>query len=273
MDPVYQALVARLTQSFVIHADESPVQLLQPRRTAYAWVYLGDAAHPYTLFDFTHGRGNEYPAAFLGGYAGFVQTDGYTGYNPVHGSGVRHLGCWAHVRRKFVEARDSAPGPASDALAFIRTLYAVESEIAAERLTSDSVVSLRRTRAGPILRRFGEWLETHNRTALPKSPLGQAIAYARNQWPTLGRYLDDARFAIGRVEEWRGTIVLLDPDMAGLNTDTMSQLHPTPVSTPRSSNRTCRFPASGSHPDRQAFAFGVAARWSGTGKSPSSSYR
>jgi len=196
LDPVYRAMITRLKKSFAIHADESPVQLLRPRRSAYAWLYLGDALNPYTLLDFTAGRGEEHPTAFLSGYSGFVHADGYAGYNPIHGSGARHLGCWAHVRRKFVEAQENNPAKASEALAYIRTLYAVEKEIIDEKLTSDAVVSLRKTRAGPVLQKFGEWLEVEHRSALPKSPFGQALSYARNQWPTLDRYLGDARFAI-----------------------------------------------------------------------------
>lgn len=196
LDPVYQAMIARLKTSYLIHVDESPVTLLQPKRSAYAWVYLGDAANPYTLFDFTAGRGDEHPAAFLEGYSGFVQADGYSGYNRIHGSGARHLGCWAHVRRKFVEAQANDPGKTSEALAFIRTLYAVEQEIVEQKLASDMAVTQRQTRAGPVVRKFGEWLQVEQRTALPKSPFGEAITYAVNQWPSLGRYLDDARFAI-----------------------------------------------------------------------------
>ncbi len=196
LDPVYRAMIERLKNSFAIHADESPVKLLQPRRTAYAWLYLGDAANPYTLFDFTPGRGEEHPAAFLSGYSGFVHADGYAGYNPIHGSGARHLGCWAHVRRKFVDARTNNAAKASEALAYIRTLYAVEKEISDEELVGEAVVSRRQARAGPILRKFGEWLEVEQRTVLPKSPFGQAVSYAINQWPTLGRYLGDARFTI-----------------------------------------------------------------------------
>ena len=128
LDPLYRLMVTRLKGSFVIHVDESAVKLLQPRRTAYAWLYLGDAAHPYTAFDLTTGRGEEHPAAFVKGYSGFVQADGYAGYNPIHGSGTRHLGCWAHVRRKFFEARTHHPAKASEALAYIRTLYAVEKK-------------------------------------------------------------------------------------------------------------------------------------------------
>jgi transposase len=196
LDPVYRAMIVRLKVSFTIHADESPVKLLQPRRTAYAWLYLGDAVNPYTLFDFTPGRGEEYPAAFLKGYSGFVHADGYAGYNSVHGFGARHLGCWAHVRRKFVEAQENNPAKACEALAYIRTLYVVEKELIDRKLTSDTAVSLRQARAGPILRKFGEWLEVEQRTALPKSPFGLAVSYAWNQWPTLGRYLGDAQFTI-----------------------------------------------------------------------------
>jgi hypothetical protein len=133
--------------------------------------------------------------------------------------------------------------------------------------------ALRQRDAEPVWDELSKWLAEQKPGALPKSPLGTAIGYASNNGVALKRYLEQGFLALGRVEEWRGAIVRLDPNMAGLNTDTMSQLHPSPVSTPRSSNRTCRFPASGSHPDHHAFAFGVAARWSGTGKSPSSSYR
>ena len=105
--------------------------LLRLRRTAFAWVYLGDAANPYTLFDFTPGRSQTFPQAFLAGYQGFVHADAYDGYNVVHRN-VRHLGCWMHARRYFVVAESTDPR-AVEALAFIRTLYAVEKELKDER--------------------------------------------------------------------------------------------------------------------------------------------
>jgi len=119
---------------------------LRPRRTAYAWVYFGDAAHPYTLFDFTAGRSQNFPQTFLAGYKGFIHADAYDGYNAVHHN-VRHLGCWMHARRYFVEAEPSDPR-AAEALAFIRTLYAVEKELKderarlGERFTNDDAVKL-----------------------------------------------------------------------------------------------------------------------------------
>jgi transposase len=200
LTPLYDEMRRRLLQSFVIHADDSPVTLLRPRRTAYAWVSLGDTANPYTLFDFTAGRSQTFPQAFLAGYRGFVQADAYDGYNAVHGN-IRHLGCWMHARRYFVEAEPSDPR-AIEALAFIRTLYAVEREIAVERaklgpaFTDADAVRVRRTRAGPILAAFREWLEVQHHSATPKSLFGQAVGYARNQWTSLVRYLEDGRFAI-----------------------------------------------------------------------------
>jgi transposase len=200
LKPLYDLMHQRLLQSFAIHADDTPLVLLRPRRTAFAWVYLGDAANPYTLFDLTPGRSQAYPQRFLAGYRGFVHADAYDGYNAVHGN-VRHLGCWMHCRRYFVEAEPSDPR-AVEALAFIRTLYAVETALKAERgrlgerFSNDDAARWRQTRAGPILTRFTDWLEHQARSATPKSLFGQAVGYARNQWPSLVRYLNDSRFAI-----------------------------------------------------------------------------
>jgi transposase/uncharacterized coiled-coil protein SlyX len=198
--PLYDRMRQRLLQSFAIHADDTPLVLLRPRRTAFAWVYLGDAANPYTLIDLTPGRSQNFPQAFLAGYRGFVHADAYDGYNAVHHN-IRHLACWMHARRYFIDAEPSDPR-AVEALAFIRTLYAVEKELKderarlGERFTSDDAVRWRRTRAGPILAKFADWLEEQVRSATPKSLFGQAVGYARNQWPSLVRYVDDARFAI-----------------------------------------------------------------------------
>ena len=200
LTPLYDLMRQRLLRSFTIHADDTPLVLLRPRRAACAWVYLGDEASPYTLFDLTAGRRQEFPQRFLAGYRGFVHADVYDGYNAVHDN-VRNLGCWMHARRYFVETQTCDPR-AVEALAFIRTLYAVEREIQVERekpdgtFTDADVVRVRRTRAGPILAAFADWLEVQHRATTPKSLFGQAVGYAVNQWASLVRYLDDGRFAI-----------------------------------------------------------------------------
>jgi transposase len=207
LKPLYDLMRRRLLQSFAIHADDTPLVLLRPRRTAYAWVYLGDAANPYTLFDLTAGRSQTFPQTFLAGYTGFVHADAYDGYNAVHNN-VRHLGCWMHARRYFIEAEPSDPR-AVEALAFIRSLYAVEKELKdererlGERVTRDDAVRWRQARVGPILAQFADWLEEQRRSATPKSLFGQAVSYSRNQWPSLIRYVNDARFTIDNGEAER----------------------------------------------------------------------
>jgi transposase len=207
LTPLYNLMHRRLPHSFAIHADDSPLLLLRPRRTAYAWVYLGDALNPYTLFDRTAGRSQTFPQRFLEGCRGFVHADAYDGYNAVHNN-VRHLGCWMHARRYYVEAEPSDPR-AVEALAFIRTLYAVEREIKDERdklgekFTNADAVGMRRTRAGPILATFADWLDEQRRNATPKSLFGQTIEYSRNQWSSLVRFIADSRFAIDNGEAER----------------------------------------------------------------------
>lgn len=119
---------------------------------------------------------------------------------------------------------------------------------------------------------FASWLEDQSPRVLPKSPIGQAIAYARRHWAALIRFTEHGFLNIGRVERWRGCLGGIHP-LPALSSAGASLVPPCPVSTSRSSNRTCRFPASGSHSNTQAFAFGAAARRVGIGKSPNSPYR
>jgi transposase len=107
---------------------------------------------------------------------------------------VIEVACWAHVRRKFFEARTSAPLPAHAALARIRQLYKIET--AAEGLPAEGRRALRQRESVPLLRAFGEWLTEEDRRALPKSPIGQAIAYAQSNWTALCRYPEHGDLSI-----------------------------------------------------------------------------
>ena len=109
LEPLYRLMCDRVRRSAALHADDTSVVLLAPRRTAHAWVYVGDAANPYTVFDLSVGRSGDAPAAFLKGYKGFVHADGYAGYNPVYEGGATHVGCMMHVRRYFFDARLTDP--------------------------------------------------------------------------------------------------------------------------------------------------------------------
>jgi transposase len=196
LTPLYDLMCDRVQASFALHADDTPVVLLNPRRLAYAWVYVGDRANPYTVFDLSAGRQQEFPEKFLAGYRGYIHADAYAGYNPLYTAGATHLGCWAHARRGFFEARDSDPTRAHETLARIRLLYAVEAEAKAKGLTGADLAAHRRDRAGPVLQSFADWLAAEVPRVLPKSKIGEAVSYAANQWQTLIRYLEDGRLTI-----------------------------------------------------------------------------
>jgi hypothetical protein len=196
LEPLYRLMCDRVRASASPHADDTPIALLGPRRTAHAWVYVGDAQNPYTVFDLSVGRSRDAPTAFLKDYKGFIHADGYAGYNPVYEGGATHVGCWMHARRYFFDARLSDPERSHEALARIRALYAVERDAREWELTGAALAAYRQSHAGPVLAAFAAWLADQRPRVLPKSPIGEAVTYATNQWPTLGVYLTDGRLTI-----------------------------------------------------------------------------
>lgn len=210
LEPVVEAMTARVLQSKVIHTDDTPVQVQDPElkgktRTGRMWPYVGDEDHPYTVFDYTPGRGREGPEAFLKNFTGtkeeprYLQCDAFAGYNglfapPRH---LREAACWAHARRKYDEARGSDPVRAHEALLRIQKLYAIEAELREEtagmpRAEGDALRhARRREEAMPLLQAFGQWAKGACAAVLPKSPIGTALAYSLNQWEALCRYTED----------------------------------------------------------------------------------
>jgi transposase len=199
--PLWDLLHARVLESRVIQTDDTPVRV-QAQAGAAAhqgrlWVQVGDTGHRYLVYLYSPNREGQWPQTFLAGYAGFVQGDAYAGYDALFASGAAvEVGCWAHARRKFFEAQKTDPGGALYALGVIRQLYAVERE-AAEQANKQELsraefealrLRLRQERSVPLLKSLGEWLEQQAASVLPKSPLGEAIGYARNQWAALQVY-------------------------------------------------------------------------------------
>jgi transposase len=196
--PVYDAMCDRVRRSKVVHTDDTPVPV-QDRtrdrtRTGRIWVYVGDAANPYTVYDATPSRSRDGPQTFLRGFTGYVQADAFGGYDGLYAAGAVEVACWAHARRKWYDARDSDPRTAHEALARIRAVYDVEDR--AKTLTAADRAELRRRESVPVLASFGDWLEAIRPGVLPKSPIGQAITYATNQWAALSRYVADGDLAI-----------------------------------------------------------------------------
>jgi transposase len=197
--PLYDLMVKRVLQSIIVHTDDTTVPVLDPTlpqtRTGRFWVYVGDARHPYVLYDYTPRRTRDGPERFLKGFRGYLQADAFSGYDRIcAGPEVTEVACWAHVRRKFYESRTSAPVLAHAALARIRQLYKIET--AAEGFSAEDRRALRQRESVPLLTAFGEWLTGQGRHALPKSPIGQAIAYARSNWAALYRYPQHGELSI-----------------------------------------------------------------------------
>lgn len=128
--PLHELMIQQVRASKVLHTDDTPVEVLEPgrgqTRTGRFWVYVGDADHPLTVFDYTPSRSRDGPREFLKGWSGFLQADAFGGYDGIYagqaGGAVTEVACWAHARRKFYEARTSDAALATAALAYIRLL-------------------------------------------------------------------------------------------------------------------------------------------------------
>jgi hypothetical protein len=185
---------------WVIQSDDTRIRYQDPEnnreaRNGTLWVYVSDQQD--VVYDFTRSRSRDGPQRFLGDFQGVLQVDGYAGYNAVLARpGVRHQACWAHVRRKFVEARDTAPKEAATVLLMIRALYAVEAEAKQQGLTSEALLKLRQARSLEILADLQDYLAAVFPATLPKSPLGRALAYTMELWEALYFYTSDGRVAI-----------------------------------------------------------------------------
>src|SRR6516165_3243346 len=201
LQPLYARLVDAVLHADVLHTDDTPVPVLDETRDTTRqgrmWVYLGDGAHPYTVFDYTPNHSRDGPVRFLASYTGYLQADAYGGYDGIYvGSAGRivEVACWAHARRKFFEARTTDPERGHAAIAWIRRLYDIED--AAKPMSDVERAAQRQEQARPLLTAFQQWLEEQRTRVLPKSPIGQAMAYALSNWEALSRYTDVGILAI-----------------------------------------------------------------------------
>jgi len=200
LGPLVEAMKREALASAVVHTDDTPVRVQGDGKdgpfTGRFWVYVGDDAHPYTVYDYTPSRKRDGPAEFLGEYKGYLQADAFGGYDGIYTSGdVVEVACWAHARRKFYDARSTDPNRAHRVLAWIRQLYDVEKD--AKKLDAERRRALRQEKSKPLFegtentKGLKSWLDEQQPNVLPKSPIGEAVNYALNNWTALTRYLDD----------------------------------------------------------------------------------
>ena len=179
VEPLYELMAERVRQSHVVATDDTIMPMLSVGKTKSArmWVYVGDEAHAYNIFDFTLNRGRDGPKYFLGDYQQVLLADGYGGYDGVvAGNAITRAGCWSHSRRKFVDAEKVAPEIAREAVDLIGALFRVERQ--AKDFSVEQRLALRRAKSAPILAQLREKLLGWKEQLLPKHPMAEAVNYA-----------------------------------------------------------------------------------------------
>jgi transposase len=211
LTPLMTVMKQLLYQGRVIHIDETRLQVLnEPNREntqlSYMWVYGGGPPDkPVVWYQYADSRSGDVPEEFLYPKAEdplegtmYLVTDGYEGYNALSKSPgiLGHGACWAHVRRRFVEATHGRKNTAvaHQMVALISKLYQVERM--ARDKTPQERAAIRQKKAAPILEKIKTWLDEKVTKVLPKSPLGGAITYTLNLWPKLITYLEDGHIEI-----------------------------------------------------------------------------
>ncbi len=197
LEPIAQAMRRDLLCAPYLQADETivPVQMRDGRgadHQAYLWQYGTPGGE--TVFDFQLGRGREGPKKFLGQWDGILQTDGYQAYEGVGGPKLVHVGCWAHARRKFVDAVKVNPQDAAAVKMVTRmdALFLVDRHARQQQLSTEERLALRREHAERWAEEIHQECMALLKTALPKSAVGQAASYTLNMWAKLRRCFDYA---------------------------------------------------------------------------------
>lgn len=195
LQPVVGAMRKDLLAASYLQADETvmPVQMHDKRgadHQAYLWQYGKPGGE--TVFDFRLGRDRAGPKQFLEQWQGILQTDGYSAYEGVGGPKLVHVGCWAHARRKFVDAVkvNKQDAEAINMVTRLDALFLVDRDARKQSLDVLERLAIRREHALPWVEEIHEQCRLLARSTLPKSALGQAVNYTLNQWPKLRRCFD-----------------------------------------------------------------------------------
>lgn len=197
LTPIYDVIRREILGTDYLQTDETGVVILDKGGGSFKgrlWVYH-DPLGGRTVFAATRTREKAGPDDFLGSFKGFLQADAYTGYDGLFARGsIKEVACWAHARRKFVEARETAPALADGVLRLIQEMYQVEKEAAGKDARERK--DLRQQRSRPLLEKLDKLRKELLLKVLPKSPMGEALRYMNNQWTALNRYVDDGRLLI-----------------------------------------------------------------------------
>jgi transposase len=206
LEPLVDVLGRYVLAAQKVHADDTPVPVLDPGRgqtkTARLWAYVrddrpaGSRDPPAVWYRYSPDRKAQHPSSHLHKFCGILQADAYSGFAALYQSGrILEASCWAHARRKFYDLYVASRSPiAAEAIQRIGALYAIEREIRGKMPAERAAV--RQERASPLLEQLHAWLSTTLHTVSAKSQLAAAIHYALVRWTELTRYRDDGRIEI-----------------------------------------------------------------------------
>lgn len=199
--PIFEAHENLVLQTNYLSVDETPLKVLDKTKKGtthqgYFWVYY-NTQNRQVLFKYHTGRSAEWPKETLKNYKGYLQTDGYAAYNQFDDvPGITTLNCWAHARRKFIDARSFDDAKASEILTQIQQLYAVEKDCVESNYTPEQIKDYRQLHAIPVLKVLHKILKNQLTASLPKSPLGKALQYTLARWDKLNVYTRDGKLRI-----------------------------------------------------------------------------
>lgn len=207
LNPLYNRMHEILLEEDIIHADETTMQVLDEKdkkatAKSYMWMYAsGKYSKQIFLYEYQPSRSSKHPKNFLKGFRGFLQTDGYAGYNSIED--VIQVGCLAHAKRGFTDALKALPKDATksktnaeEGLKFCDKLFSIEKQFNKENLKPEEIYEKRLEKSKPVLEAFLSWLKIKEKQVLPKSALGKAIGYCLKQWPKLEAFILDGRLEI-----------------------------------------------------------------------------
>ena len=202
--PLINLLIEHLHQQPCLHLDETTLQVLEePGKTAqsksYMWIMTNTGDQPVCVFHYADSRAQSVPLQLLSQENSAIMVDGYEWYQKACNEyQITRLGCWAHARRKFMDAKDLQPkdktGKADQALAYIQKLYAIEKKIKDE--PPDKRYHIRQNETKPILEKLKSWMEKSLQTVPPKTAIGVALGYLNKQWDRLMGYIDNGDYPI-----------------------------------------------------------------------------
>ena len=200
LTPLFELLKAIVKSGPVIQMDETTVQVMgeeerKDTQKSYMWLARGGPPDKkVVLYEYYKTRAGKNAKEFLSGYSGYLQTDGYEGYDSAvkDMSDIIHVGCFAHARRKFFEASkvSGKAQSAEEGIKHIRKLYSLEDELRGQNMDNEKFLVERKTHAAPILEKFKAWLIKRVQEVPPSVLLGKAINYSLSQWDKMTAYLE-----------------------------------------------------------------------------------